>query len=125
MRVITLLGNCLLATCLFCSASDRAITPPISSLVGPSGKHGFKPVPLLDQRTLHLRRLARKGELGNKPIPPVVRVRPDDDLCYTMRAYIMVREDSDSDVTRRDGYVTCHPAWKFDVRTAVVTVEDH
>lgn len=113
MRVITLLGTCLLATCLFCSASDQAITPPISSLVGLSGKRGFKPAPLLDQRTLHLRPLARRGDLGDKPIPSVVRVRPDDDLCYTMRAYIIVRQDRDSDVTRRDGYVTCHPAWKF------------
>jgi len=117
MRVITLLGNCLLATCLFCSASDQAITPPISSLVSPSGKRGFKPVPLLGQPTLHLRSLAREVELGNKPIPTVVRPRPDADVCYTMRAYIMVREDRDSDVTRRDGYVTCHPAWKFNTLT--------
>jgi hypothetical protein len=117
MRVITLLGSCLLAACLFCCASDQAITPPISSLVSPSGKRGFKPVPLLGQRTLHLRSLARQGELGKKPIPSGVRVRPDADVCYTMRAYIMVREDRDSDVTRRDGYVTCHPAWKFNTLT--------
>jgi hypothetical protein len=113
MRVTTLLGDFLLATSLFCSASDQAITPPISSLVGPSGKSGFKSVPLLDQHALA------------HSLPPKVEVvRPDADVCYTMRTYIMVREDRDSDVTRRDGYVTCQPAWKFEVRTAVGTIEE-
>ena len=124
MRATTLLGSFLLATCLFCCAGEEAITPPIRSFVGPSGKSGFKPVPLLNQRALHAA-VAPEG-VGHSPsLPPKIKVvGPDANLCYTMRAYIMVREDRDSDVTRRDGYVTCHPAWKFEVRTAVVTVED-
>lgn len=125
MRVTTLLGNFLLATCvLCCAAGGQAITPPISSLVSPSGKRGFKPVPLLVQRALHAS-VEREVEGRTHALPPKIgAIRPDANLCYTMRAYLMVREDPHSDVTRRDGYVTCHPAWKFEVRTAVVTVED-
>ena len=125
MRVATLLGSFLLATCLFCSASDQAITQPIHSLVGRSGKSGFKPLPLLNQGALHAS-LAAEGKRLSQSLPTRVikAVGPDANLCYTMRTYVMVRQDRNSDVTRRDGYQVCQPAWKFEVRTALSTVED-
>ena len=42
-------------------------------------------------------------------------------VCYTMRSYVMARESSDSDVTRRVRYVTCEPSWKFEFRSAVAS----
>jgi hypothetical protein len=112
MRVSTLLAGILLATSLLCHASDQAITPPTQWLVSPSGSNGLAFVPLQDQQAVNIFR--------NRIRPP----RPDADVCYTMRTYIMARESRDSDVTRRDGHVTCQPAWKFEVRRAVGTGED-
>ncbi|MBV8890782.1 MAG: hypothetical protein JO266_02210 [Acidobacteria bacterium] len=40
-------------------------------------------------------------------------------VCYSMRTYVVVRESQHSDVTQRAGYVTCQPAWKFEMRKAV------
>jgi hypothetical protein len=48
----------------------------------------------------------------------------DENVCLMLRTYIVVREYRNSDVTRRDGEVTCQPAWKFQTRSAVGTVED-
>ena len=49
-------------------------------------------------------------------------VRPrsaESTTCYKRRAYYMVRESRDSDVTRPDGYSTCQPAARFQVKRAI------
>jgi hypothetical protein len=42
-----------------------------------------------------------------------------DGVCYTMRTYIMAREDQDSDATRMVRATRCLPAWKLEFKTAV------
>lgn len=114
MRVPTLLGGFLLAGSLLCSASDQAAIATLSVGANPQdrvesnfgsavNKHSQRP-------RLNLRAFDRS--------------QSDANVCYMMRTYIMVREDRDSDVTRRDGHMTCQPAWKFEVRSAGSAAED-
>jgi len=42
-----------------------------------------------------------------------------DGVCYTMRTYIMAREDKDSDVTRMVRATRCLPAWKLEFKSAM------
>jgi hypothetical protein len=44
-----------------------------------------------------------------------------DNVCYTMRSYIVARENRDSDSTKLVGYSTCQPSSKYELR---ITVED-
>jgi hypothetical protein len=44
-----------------------------------------------------------------------------DNVCYTMRSYIMARENRDSDSTKLVGYSTCQPSSKYELR---ITVEN-
>ncbi|MFI5070058.1 MAG: hypothetical protein ACHP8A_04125 [Terriglobales bacterium] len=46
-------------------------------------------------------------------------VRSRSRTCYKMRAYYMVRESKDSDITQPDGYSTCQPATRFQVKRAI------
>ncbi len=39
--------------------------------------------------------------------------------CYKMRAYYVVRDSRNPDVTRPDGYSTCEPAARFQVKRAI------
>ena len=39
-------------------------------------------------------------------------------VCYTMRSYLMEREDPQSDVTRVAGYTTCQPSSSYSFKTA-------
>jgi hypothetical protein len=43
---------------------------------------------------------------------------PEDStkVCYTMRSYIVAREDRDSDSTKLVGYSTCQPSSNYEVR---------
>jgi hypothetical protein len=59
------------------------------------------------------------------PSPRPVELEQDG-VCYTMRTYVMAREERDSDVTRMVRYTTCLPAWKLQYKTAVVeSVQPH
>ena len=42
-----------------------------------------------------------------------------DGVCYTMRTYIMAREEKDSDSTRMVRATRCLPAWKLEFKSAV------
>jgi len=44
-----------------------------------------------------------------------------DGVCYTMRSYIVARENRVSDSTTLVGYSTCQPSSKYELR---ITVED-
>jgi hypothetical protein len=39
--------------------------------------------------------------------------------CYTMRSYLMTRDDPHSDSTRQVGYSVCEPSSTFDVRDSI------
>jgi len=41
-----------------------------------------------------------------------------DGVCYTMRTYVMAREDKDSDATRMVRATRCLPSWKLEFKTA-------
>lgn len=114
MRVPTLLGGFLLAGSLLCSASDPAAIPTFSVGTTPQDRVESNFGGAVNRDSRH----ARVNFRG------VDRYQPDANVCYMMRTYIMVREDRDSDVTRRDGHMTCQPAWKFEVRSAGSTAED-
>jgi hypothetical protein len=45
----------------------------------------------------------------------------EERTCYTMRSYLMAREDEHSDSTRQVGYSTCEPSSTFDVKKSVQT----
>ena len=42
-----------------------------------------------------------------------------DGVCYTMRTYVMAREEKDSDATRMVRATRCLPAWKLEFKSAV------
>lgn len=42
-----------------------------------------------------------------------------DGVCYTMRTYVMAREDKDSDATRMVRATRCLPSWKLEFKTAI------
>ncbi len=109
MKLPGLLGF-LLAASFLCGASDQATTHPTAS-VSPPQKNGVQSS-LLDQEARYRKLLPAEAAL------------PDAKVCLMIRTYIMVRESPQSDVTHRDGYVVCQPAWKFQLRTAVGTVND-
>ena len=44
-----------------------------------------------------------------------------DNVCYTMRSYIVSRENRESDSTKLVGYSTCQPSSKYELR---ITGED-
>jgi hypothetical protein len=46
-----------------------------------------------------------------------------DGTCYTMRTYVMAREDKDSDATRMVRYRKCLPSWKLDLKTAIAPLK--
>lgn len=41
-----------------------------------------------------------------------------DGVCYTMRTYVMAREDRNSDSTRMVRETRCLPGWKLEFKTA-------
>jgi hypothetical protein len=45
-----------------------------------------------------------------------------DSTCYTMRSYLVVRDEPGSDATHSAGYTTCLRGSQFDVKDAVLTV---
>lgn len=55
--------------------------------------------------------LARRAGLGSE--------FERDGVCFTMRTYVMAREDKDSDTTRMIRATRCLPSWKLELKTAV------
>jgi hypothetical protein len=64
------------------------------------------------------------GRLHNFDLRKLRSIHIEDDhdnVCYTMRSYIVAREDRDSDSTKLVGYSTCQPSSQYELR---ITVED-
>jgi hypothetical protein len=47
----------------------------------------------------------------------------NDATCYSIRVYRVKRDDPESDSTKPAGYSTCQPSARFQVKTAVDSVE--
>ena len=43
----------------------------------------------------------------------------NQNVCYTLRSYRVMRDDPQSDTTRAAGYSTCQPSTQYRVKTAV------
>jgi hypothetical protein len=111
MRAIPLLCGFVLAASLLCSATDQTATPENSWLVVPSGRTGYAFTQVQSDFPVSAKLLRDRANLQRGP---------DAVSCLMLRTYIVVREDRDSDITRRDGEVICQPAWKFQTKSAVI-----
>ena len=114
MRAIPLLCGFLLAASLLCCATDEtsasSTAPESSSSAQASVDAGV---------WLHRHLPRRQFSLAHRD-----GMSREENVCLMLRTYIVVREERDSDVTRRDGEVICQPAWKFQTRSAVSTLDD-
>lgn len=112
MRAIPLLCGFLLAISLLCSATDqrtRSTAPEVNSPAPASVDGGT---------SLHRRWPRRQFSLRDR------EMSREENVCLMLRTYIVVREDRESDVTRRDGEVICQPAWRFQTRSAVIQQDE-
>jgi hypothetical protein len=127
MRILRVLISTLaLLTCI-CLADDSARE------VQPRAQNG------LDQ-SLGLR-INPDGKIFGKPLSGWPKLRsavPDTNLrnrktnkrtintdatCFSMRTYMVEREDPGSDTVTPKGYSTCQPSSSFDLRDAIAPVE--
>ena len=115
MRAIPLLCGFVLAASLLCGGSDEKAGPENAWLLVPSGKTGYSFTRLQNDPRMSVRLLRQGANLQR---------RSENRYCLMLRTYIVVRDDRDSDVTRRDGEIICQPAWKFEVRSATGTTTD-
>jgi hypothetical protein len=53
----------------------------------------------------------------------ILTLEQNEATCYTLRTYRVVRDDPESDTTRPAGYSTCQRAARFQLRTAVDSLE--
>jgi hypothetical protein len=111
MRIPCLLCGFLLASSLLCCATDQ-VTASSAPEVSSSARTNANQAASLHRRVPRRQFLANPDEISR-----------DTNVCLMLRTYIVVREDRDSDVTRRDGEVICQPAWKFQTRSAVIERE--
>jgi hypothetical protein len=110
MRLTGLLVLLLLILILFFAAPAASYAQTATNnTVKTSGKADA--AQQVDQTFADLARRARSGSELER-----------DGVCYTMRTYVMAREDKDSDVTRMVRATRCLPAWKLEFKTAVGTV---
>ena len=61
--------------------------------------------------------------LSSASVQILRRSEDDEDTCYYIRSYRVMRDDPGSDETRRAGYTTCQPGSRFQTKTAVDTKE--
>lgn len=114
MKLLSLLVLLVSSISLF-AAADEA---PLSLLPQASGS------PLFKVSSLSLNPASKIKPLFVWPDQSPYRftersVRSRSRTCYKMRAYYMVRESKHSDITQPDGYSTCEPASRFEVKRAI------
>jgi len=121
MRGTILLGLFLVSTLVSCLAGDDwqpGTTPPASPRTRRLSV-GMLRSPFLSSPE------AQREPLFAPPRQRQERQRVSirDHVCYSMRSYIVARESPNSDSTRLVGYRTCEPAWKYELRTTVGSVD--
>jgi len=108
MRVPRVLGFSLLLCSAWCGASDQDLRHATASVESRSARSHLELFRSPQDRQISRTFPRKKWDF-----------EPDVSVCYSMRTYVVVRESQHSDVTQRAGYVTCQPAWKFEMRKAV------
>ncbi|SRR5579864_7452946 len=108
MRLTGLLALLLFILILFfaTSAASFAQTATNNPAAGPTEKTN-----VAELNSQNLAELARRSHLGSE--------FERDGVCYTMRTYIMAREEKDSDATRMVRATRCLPAWKLEFKSAI------
>jgi len=96
-------------------ASDQSQTAPGSS--APSVKSALLNSPF---RKFHPAN-ERRRDFDLRKLGSIHIEDGRDNVCYTIRSYIVARENRDSDSTKLVGYSTCQPSSKYELR---ITVED-
>jgi hypothetical protein len=80
--------------------------------------------PSIERHHFDLRPLGPSIEWHRSDLHNLGSIHIEDDrdkVCYTMRSYVVEREDRDSDSTKLVGYSTCQPSSRYELR---ITVED-
>lgn len=90
--------------------ADTLNLPHATTAVPGAGDDGFtvRTAPRLLDRARTLQQLA---------------LNQNDATCYSIRLYRVKRDDPESDSTKPAGYSTCQPSARFQVKTAVETIE--
>jgi hypothetical protein len=107
MRLTGLLALLLFILVLFFAAPAASFAQTASANVTTTSSEQ-SPLQAMDGTLADIGRRARFGSEFER-----------DGVCYTMRTYVMAREDKDSDTTRMVRATRCLPAWKLDFKTAV------
>jgi|HubBroStandDraft_4_1064222.scaffolds.fasta_scaffold168635_2 hypothetical protein len=61
--------------------------------------------------------------LQSKLLQRALALEQDNATCYSIRLYRVKRDDPESDTTRAASYSTCQPSARFQVKTAVDSVD--
>jgi len=118
---------------LICSAAATAQTEPSKSLFTlqtvktsqpQAGDTALDVLERLTARRLDLY-TARRLRFGQYAHPgDALLVLPDDDICYTMRTYVVARDQKDSDSTHPVRSSTCQPAKRYQLKTTEIRGSD-
>ena len=109
------------ATTISMAADDpsksQASVGSLQNQVGDSAPFGAPAQDFESSSGLFFLKTRPRLNLNPPTVPPRFAIL-NDDLCYTMRTYIMARADKNSDVTRMVRATRCLPAWKLEFKTA-------
>ena len=85
--------------------AQNAVAPAKTNLADSTGDSGA---------IIHLNKLPAYN-FGSEPDLTTPYQSP---VCFTMRTYVVVRDDSESDATHIGGYHECLPSWKLNLRSS-------
>lgn len=106
------------------TAKDSTVTPDRADLRQPSDSAPQSPFQPAGPTTFNDRAVRFAQPLVDHGGDLIFRESSSDDgLCYSLRTYILARENKSSDATHLVRQVKCTPARKFGVKTADVRVD--
>jgi len=108
MRLTGLLALLLFILIVFFAAPAASFAQTATANVASASSEQSRALQAMDGTLADLARRARFGSEFER-----------DGVCYTMRTYVMAREDKDSDATRMVRATRCLPSWKLEFKTAV------
>ena len=108
MRLTGLLALLLFILIVFFAAPAASFAQSSSASIAASAPRQSEILSSMDGSLADVARRARLGSEFER-----------DGVCYTMRTYVMAREDKDSDATRMVRATRCLPSWKLELKTAV------
>lgn len=108
MRLTGLLALLLFILIVFFVAPAASFSQSSSASIAASAPRQSEILSSMDGSLADVARRARLGSEFER-----------DGVCYTMRTYVMAREDKDSDATRMVRATRCLPSWKLELKTAV------